>query len=197
MKMESLGQPVTKWGLNLPSKMKGSGFLIFFEWLDACHSASVKKEIISRLPEKTRCLIVDKLLVSDSYDYKMYADLLEACEKTWGRRYEQLATEHGLFAAQKLLNGIYRLSIKPGQIHKTLDALTLGWRFYFDTGQASVAEKANRRYVIEIHDPFYHPLHPPISAAYVRRGCELAGANGVQTHILGKPPRVKFIVTWL
>jgi hypothetical protein len=57
-------------------------------------------------------------------------------------------------------------------------------------------EETPGRVVFVIADARYHPLHPPISAGYVQRACEIAGAAKVSVELQGAPPRVQMTVSW-
>jgi hypothetical protein len=95
-----------------------------------------------------------------------------------------------------LLGSVYRLTVKPGNIERTLQSLATGWRVYFDTGEIQITDATPGRFVFLIVDSSYHPLHPPISAGYVQRACQIAGAAEVDVEIHGRPPRVEMVIRW-
>jgi len=180
----------------MPSQLKGTAIQSYLDWLKATLPPAQVRAIFARLFEPTRALILDQLLPSVAYAYPLYAEILEATKAEVGDAYERLARDHGRYAADLLLTGVYRLTVKAGNIERTLHALAAGWRVFFDTGELQIADEKPGRFVFLIKDAEYHPLHPPISAGYVQRACEIAGANGVDVEISGGPPQVEMIITW-
>ena len=128
-------------------------------------------------------------LASTQYPYALYGEMLQASQAVLGDAYARLAFEHGRYAADVLLNGVYKTHVKPGDVGRTLQALARAWRIYFDTGQIEITDQTPRHYVFAFEDATYHPLHPPISAGYVQRACEIAGADRAAVVIEGAPPR--------
>jgi hypothetical protein len=180
----------------MPSQIKGTAIQIYLDWLRAKVPPEQVEAILARLPAPTRADVLDQLLPSNQYPYVKYAELLEASHSVLGSDYEHLAFDHGRYAAEVLLAGVYRQTIKTGNIERTLQSLARGWKLYFDTGQILIIEQRSGRYVLAIIDSRYHPLHPPISAGYVQRACERAGAAAVTVEIHGSPPRVEMVITW-
>jgi hypothetical protein len=92
---------------------------------------------------------------------------------------------------------VYKSTLKAGDVERTLQSLARGWQIFFDTGAIEIAEQKPGRYVFVISDAKYHPLHPPISAGYVKRACEIAGGSQVSVELHGAPPRVEMVIAWL
>jgi uncharacterized protein DUF2378 len=180
----------------MPSQIKGTAIQIYLEWLRAKVPAAQVESILERLPEAGRAEVLLRLLPSEQYPYARYAELLEATRAVLGEAYEHLAFDHGRYAAEALIGAVYKQTVKAGDIERTLESLARGWRLYFDTGQILIIEHAPGRYVFAIIDARYHPLHPPISAGYVQRACEKAGAAAVKVERHGSPPRVELVITW-
>jgi hypothetical protein len=180
----------------MPSEMKGTAIQIYLDWLKVRTPEPQVAAILAQLEVPTRAMIVDQLLPSVLYPYSRYAELLVATKAVLGDAYERLAFDHGRYAAEMLLGGVYRLTLKVGNVERTLHALAHGWRVYFDTGVIEIREAQPSRYVFLIKDATYHPLHPPISAGYVQRACELAGAAQVDVDVRGAPPEVEMVIAW-
>jgi len=180
----------------MPSRIKGTAVKAYLEWLLTKVSSNQVAAILERLAPSTRALALEKVLPSQLYSYQLYADLLEASKAVLADDYERLAWEHGRCAADALLADVYQLTLKAGDVEQTLRSLAIGWRLYFDTGSIQIMEQKPGHYVYVIIDARYHPLHPPISAGYVQRACEIAGASNVDVAIDGSPPHVRMIITW-
>lgn len=180
----------------MPSNVKGTAIQIYLDWLNASFPRPQAQEILGRLAAPTRKAVLEDLLPSVQYPYSFYAELLEASKAVLGRSYDSLALDHGRYAADVLLAGVYRQTVKPGDVERTLQSLARGWRIYFDTGQIEVTHEQPGRYVFVITDASYHPLHPPISAGYVQRACETVGAHQVAVELAGAPPRVEMTISW-
>lgn len=180
----------------MPSSIKGTGIQVYLDWLMARVEPAQVAAIQARLPSPSRLTVLENLLPSVQYPYSVYAELLEASHDVLGSAYERLAFDHGRYAADALLADVYRLTVKPGDVGRTLVHLARGWRFLFDTGQIEITEETAGRYVFRISDPSYHRLHPPISAGYVQRACEIAGATNAAVEVRGSPPTVEMVITW-
>src|SRR5262245_54336206 len=153
----------------MPSHIKGTAIQTYLDWLRAKLPPAQVAAILDRLPEATRVVVLEELLPSGQYSYAVYAELLEATRAAVGEGYERLAFDHGRYAAEALLAEVYRSTVKPGDVERTLQSLARGWRTFFDTGQIVITEEKPGRYVFVIVDGSYHPLHPPISGGYVER----------------------------
>jgi hypothetical protein len=180
----------------MPSQLKGTAIQIYLEWLRAELPAPQVEGILARLAPATRTVVLEELLPSVQYPYPLYAELLEATRAVVGADYERLAWRHGAYAADLLLAGVYKSTLKAGDVERTLQSLARGWQIYFDTGEIRIAEQRPGRYVFVISDESYHPLHPAISAGYVKRACEMAGAAQVNVEVHGVPPRIEMAITW-
>jgi hypothetical protein len=180
----------------MPTQIKGTAIQAYRDWLKATVPPGQYEAILKQLAGPTRKAILENVLPSSHLPYSTYGVILEASKAVLGTEYERLAFEHGRLAAQDLLAGVYRLTLKPGDVERTLKSLAVGWRTFFDTGEILVTEKKPGRQVFVIADPTYHPLHPPISAGYVQHACEMAGAKTARVAILGSPPRVEMVITW-
>lgn len=179
----------------MPSKIRGTGVLVFTTWLRARLPPARVAAILARLAPSTAAAL-EGALPSSQVPYALYGELLEATFAELGRDYERQAFDHGRFAADDHLGGVYRSAVREGQVEKTVESMARGWALYFDTGKITVIERAPGRQVFEVHDASYHPLHPPISAGYTQRACELAGGKDVRVVVTGAPPRVLMTITW-
>ena len=180
----------------MPSQIKGTAIQTYLDWLRAKLPPPQVAEILAALPGTTRTVVLEQLLPSSQYSYVLYEELLEAGKAVLGDAYDRLAFDHGRYAADALLTGVYRSTLKAGDVERTLQSLARGWRIYFDSGEIQITEEKPGRYVFVILDAMYHPLHPTISAGYVQRACELAGGTSVRVDARGSPPRIEMVITW-
>ena len=180
----------------MPSEIKGTGVKICLDWLRATQTPARVEAILGRLAPATRASVTGRVLPSFSYPYSLYGELLEAIEAEQGAAYSAQALAHGRFAADVLLETVYRLTVKPGNVPRTLEVLADAWKVLFDTGVIRIheARPGHCRFIIE--DPNYHPLHPWVSAGYVQRACERAGAARVRVEVGGQVPRIELGIDW-
>lgn len=180
----------------MPSRIKGTGIQIFLDWLETVTLAEQRERMFKNLAGQAKELAQGTILASSHYTYDLYVEILKATADYFGDKYDELAQSHGEYAADKLMRGVYRTSLKKGDVVATLRALAFGWRFYFDTGEILLHETKVGHFIFEIIDAHYHALHAPISAGYVKRGCQLAGGTNVRIQIRHETPAVKIDVFW-
>ena len=180
----------------MPSCIKGTGIKIFLDWLSEILPVEEQAKLFAKLKGEAKELASGTIFASSNYSYNLYGEILESCADYFGDDYAARAESHGAYAADRLMTTIYRCALKAGDVAETLRALAVGWRFYFDTGAINLREVDQGHFVYEINDSHYHPLHPPISAGYLKRGCEMAGAKDVRIQIEGVPPVVKIAIFW-
>ena len=180
----------------MPSEIKGTGLKILLDWLKASQPPARVEAILVRLAPASRATITGRVLSSFQYPYALYGELLEAIEAELGTSYSAQAFAHGRYAADVLLETVYRLTVKPGNVPRTIEVLADAWKVYFDTGEIRVHDLRAGHCVLAIEDASYHPLHPPVSAGYVQRACERAGASRVKVDVTGQPPLVELTIGW-
>jgi hypothetical protein len=180
----------------VPSGIKGTAVKALLDWLRESHPARAGA-ILHRLTPETRVVLEGRLLPSFQFPYALYVELLEAMSAEFAATYRAQALAHGRWAADMLLETVYRLSVKPGNVPRTLELLADSWKVIFDTGEISIDQPANGRCTLSIVDPTYSPLHTWISAGYTQRACERAGGKNVRADITGQPPRVDLTITWV
>jgi hypothetical protein len=179
----------------VPTGIKGSAVKALLDWLRDSHPARVAA-ILQRLPASTRAVLEGRLLPSFQFPYPLYVELLEAMAAEFGPGYTAQALAHGRWAADMLLETIYRLTVKTGNVPRTLELLADSWKVIFDTGEISIDQPTPGRCTMSIVDPTYSPLHAWISAGYTQRACERAGGKNVRAEVSGQPPRVDLTITW-
>lgn len=180
----------------MPSEIKGTALRICLDWLHASQTPARVETILGRLAPSTRSTVTGRVLSSFQYPYSLYGELLEAIEAEQGEAYPAQAQAHGRYAADVLLETVYRLTVKPGNVPRTLEVLADAWKVLFDTGAIRIHDARPGHCVFAIEDPSYHPLHPWVSAGYVQRACERAGAAHVRVEVSGRVPLVELTIDW-
>ncbi|MGA7616091.1 MAG: hypothetical protein WBX15_13025 [Thermoanaerobaculia bacterium] len=111
-----------------------------------------KERVITALPEPSRLAFDRPIVLSDWYDYRVFADLLREIDREIGNGDLRLCRDVGDFAARQDITGIFKMMLGILNPDTLLKRSTIFWSKYSDTGSFHHVPSGEYRYAVRLED---------------------------------------------
>lgn len=160
---------------------RGPNFVYAKEFILSNHGASTWERILADMPIEARDIWMELLLVTDSYPFSAFKEMLSSLSRTVGERPEAETAEMYEFIAERSLNTVYKFFFRLADPSFVLKRYPVLWQRFFKTGEVRVprARKGTARLEFDLPAVFLDWLRPACFG-YSKKAIEMAGGSNLE-----------------
>ncbi|MCP4201987.1 MAG: hypothetical protein GY769_08645 [bacterium] len=157
---------------------RGPNFVYAEEFLRARHGEDRWRQILAALPPAAAEVWSDNLLVTGTYPFQAFKDMLATLEKVMEAIPEEETARMYEYIADRSLTTVHKFFFRFADPSFVIKRYPMLWQRFFLAGEVRVpnAEKGHAELEFELPEIFLDWL-PPACAGYSKRAVELAGAS--------------------
>jgi len=163
------------------ARIKGAAFMVRMSTIKERFGEDSLQAVLKGMePEYKE--VLGRVLASSWYDEAVFEDFNKAIFKALSAKNLRIMEQIGELAAESSLKGVYRSSLKAGDVPHTLSRASVLWKAFHDTGELSVEVDPERNHAA-VRVAGYglpHIGNCQNLVGWIRRMIELAGGKNVR-----------------